>query len=395
MANAEDDRKQLLSGIYRFALELYKRQGKRTDGNIFLSPISISAVLNMACLGAKGETLDEMKAGLYLSDLDDSKLHQAFSELSVHLKKHISKEDESTKEPIFRLYMANRLYGDQSYQFLEEFQTACKKYYDSELTPVNFVADPEKTAVQINEWVSETTNQKIKDIISKDFIDDTTRLILVNAIYFKSAWQSPFVKGNTQEADFFVSPQETIRVQLMFRKIERARYNQSSSLHCQIIKLPYLYNRLSMFVLLPDKTSSLDALEEKLSAGDLEGIDDLFQQHPDVNLWLPRFKIEETLELKEILCSMGMKSVFSMESADLSGIDGTRSLYASKVVHKAFVDVNEEGTEAAAATVLGINTRSIRLPNETVDFRADRPFLFFIREEETKAILFLGRALKP
>lgn len=256
-------------------------------------------------------------------------------------------------------------------------------------------SDRDNAAILINNWVSKNTNEKIKDIIPPGFIEAETRLILVNAIYFKSAWQSPFNKQSTEEADFFVSPQETVRVQMMFQKVKRARYHQSPALQCQIVRLQYLYNKLSMFVLLPDKASSLDALEEKLSADDLEGIDGVFEKQPDVNLWLPRFKIEEKLDLKDVLHSMGMKSVFSVRHADLSGMDGTNMLYASKVVHKAFVDVNEEGTEAAAATAVSVNIRSMPLPNETVDLRVDRPFLFYIREEETKAILFLGRTIKP
>ena len=180
----------------------------------------------------------------------------------------------------------------------------------------------------------------------------------------------------------------------MYQKIEGASYYKSSDLLCQVLKLPYLGGALSMFILLPDKSSTFEVLEERLAADHLESIDNALNSDCDVNLWLPKFKIEETMELSKVLHKMGMESLFTEGSADLSGIDGTRSLYASKVVHKAFVDVNEEGTEAAAATAMKIELECLRYP-EVVDFRAGHPFLFFIREEKTKTILFIGRVVRP
>jgi len=182
---------------------------------------------------------------------------------------------------------------------------------------------------------------------------------------------------------------------MMYQKMERATYYKSTELLSQVLKLPYFWEALSMFILLPDKVSTLQAVEERLTSDRLQRIDAGFAGSPDVKLWLPKFKIEETLELSEVLRKMGMKSLFTEGSADLSGIDGTHLLYASKVVHKAFVDVNEEGTEAAAATAMKICPACGRINVEEVDFRVDRPFLFFIREERTKAVLFLGRVVRP
>ena len=249
----------------------------------------------------------------------------------------------------------------------------------------------------VNNWVEEKTNQKIKDIVSPDSINASTVLVLINAIYFKSAWHDQFKDFNAQEADFLVSKDETIKVKLMFRKVEGASYCYSSHLSCQVLKLPYKSGALSMFIVLPDKTSSsLEDLEKKLTADHLVNVDSGFEQCPDVNLWLPKFKMEENLELKEVLCDLGMKSIFDPGSADFSGIDGTKELYASSVVHKAFVDVNEEGTEAAAATAMMVmRCCAVMSQQDPVEFRADHPFLFFIREERAKAILFLGRAVAP
>jgi len=394
-----DNGQLLVTALSRFALQLYKEQAKeKSNGNAFMSPFSISAVLNMALLGSRGTTWTEMKTTLFLDALkDDTKLHQAFSDLISHLKR-CSRPTEVfryKREPFFQLHMANRIYGEKSCKILDEFQTSCKKYYDAGLLPVSFVNEPKKAVEEINSWVLEQTNQKIKDIISPDIIDATTRLVLVNAIYFKSAWQAPFEKDDTKDDDFFVSPTETLRIKMMFHKNKSASYYESSDLLCQVLKLPYLRGALSMFILLPYKASSLEALEKRLTAAHLGSIDSGFKQHFDVKLWLPKFKIEETLEMSEVLKKMGMKSLFMEGSADLSGIDGTRELYASKVVHKAFVDVNEAGTEAAAATAMTISSRCAILDLEEVDFRADRPFLFFIREERTKSVLFLGRVVRP
>src|SRR6218665_432093 len=258
--------------------------------------------------------------------------------------------------------------------------------------------ETDKAIKAINEWVEDNTNQKIKDIVSPMSVDASTVLVLINAIYLKSAWKNQFKEFNTQEADFLFSKDETIKVQLMFQKLKGACYCYSSDLSCQVLKLPYKSGALSMFILLPNKSSSsLEDLEKKLTADHLFNVDSGFRQHPDVNLWLPKFKMEENLELKEILSDLGMKSIFKSGSADLSGIDGSKHLYASAVVHKAFVDVNEEGTEAAAATAMVMELECCRTveQEDPVEFRADHPFLFFIREERTKAILFLGRAVAP
>lgn len=229
-------------------------------------------------------------------------------------------------------------------------------------------------------------------------ISEDTALILVNAIYFKSGWEDHFEKHFTEESDFFVTPDETSKAQLMFQKVERASYCYSNDLLCQVLKLPYKSWALSMFILLPDKAkTSLEGVESKLSEGHLRGFDGEFQEFPDVRLWLPKFKMEENLELTEVLSGLGMKSVFKRGVADLSGIDGTHKLYASKVLHKAFVDVNEDGTEAAAATAFVAHYLMARNGGgeEPVSFRADHPFFFFIREEKTKAILFFGRVVRP
>lgn len=255
---------------------------------------------------------------------------------------------------------------------------------------------PSNAAEQINAWVSQTTKGKIKEIISSDAIDSTTRLVLLNAIYFKSAWNEQFDPHHTEDADFHVSPCETTKVQMMFRKFQRAEYYFSGDLQCQVLKVPYLFGALSLFILLPDKSSTLDELERMLTADHLSSIDDFLECSFGLRFWLPKFKLEAEMELNDILRDIGIKDLFDRSAADLSGMDQTRLLYASKVVHKAYVDINEEGTEAAAATAMAIQLRCGSFSSEPpVEFRADHPFLFFIRAESAKAILFLGRVMKP
>lgn len=257
--------------------------------------------------------------------------------------------------------------------------------------------NPSNATEQINTWVSENTKGKITEIVSSDAINSSTKLVLVNAIYFKSAWHDQFDPHHTQDADFHVSQSETTKVQMMFRKIKRADYCFSADLQCQVLKVPYLFGALSMFILLPDKSStSLDELEGKLTADHLKNVDGTLESSYGLRFWLPKFKIEAKLELNEVLRDIGIKDLFDKGAADLSGMDNTRLLYASKVVHQAYVDVNEEGTEAAASTAMFIESRCGSFSSEPpVEFRADHPFLFFIQEESAKAIIFLGRVIKP
>jgi serpin B len=240
--------------------------------------------------------------------------------------------------------------------------------------------------------VAENTNQKIKDILTD--VDPSTCLVLVNAIYFKGDWKDKFDVKNTKEEDFHVSPTETVKVPLMFMRDADVMYGVSDTLNCQAVELPYAGDTLSMVVLLPDHTkTNLKDLESKLTADALINVESTFNMRKkEINLWLPRFKLEETLELNGVLAKMGMADMFVGGKADLSGIDGTKKLYVSEVVHKAFVEVNEEGSEAAAATMMKISLACYIPPTL---FRADHPFLLFIRNKITNSIMFFGRVVKP
>jgi serine protease inhibitor len=248
----------------------------------------------------------------------------------------------------------------------------------------------------INRWVADKTAQKITGLIPPGVLNALTRLVLVNAVYFKGDWDKKFDVANTKEEDFFVSSTEKVRVQLMFMRKAKFNYGVNPELATQAIELPYAGGRLSMFVLLPDPTTSLQKLESALTVDHVSHVLDKFRMSErDVHVWLPRFRLEERLALTEILAAMGLTDMFSMNLADFSGIDGTKELFVSKVLHQAVIDVNEEGSEAAAATAVVMMLRCAPSLKDPFEFRADRPFIFFIRDNSTNSILFLGRLVKP
>jgi len=253
--------------------------------------------------------------------------------------------------------------------------------------------DSSGSAETINKWVAEKTNNKVPEIVPASAIGSRTRLILVNAIYFKGDWKEKFDAKSTRDADFDVSPTEKVKVKMMHLSDEKFYYGKNDELKCQAVELPYAGGTLNMFIILPDhKATSLTEVEKKLTFDDLSGIRQKFKMiHQEVNLFLPKFKLDEKLSLAEALSGMGMKDLFMEGLADLSGVDGSKELYVSQVLHRAVVDVNEEGTEAAAATAI----LTAECYVEKVIFRADRPFLFFIQDKATKSILFLGRLVKP
>jgi len=259
-----------------------------------------------------------------------------------------------------------------------------------------FRNDGSGSAAAINSWVSEKTNKKVTEIVPESAIDSLTRLILVNAVYFKGDWAKKFKSDLTKDADFHVSPTEILKVQMMFMD-SKFYYGVNDELHCQAIELPYAGDTLSMVIILPDlKATSLADVEKKLTSDDLVHVHEKFRMISlKVKLYLPRFRLDEKLSLAEALTGMGMKDLFLESVADLSGVDGSKELYVSKVLHRAVVDVNEEGTEAAAATAVIMAVRCSAMISPDIIFRADHPFLFFIQDKSTKSILFLGRLAKP
>ena len=322
-----------------------------------------------------------MAAVLHFS-LEGEKLHSAFADIQTKLKA-IQREKE------IQLNIANSLWPQDRYPFLKEYLIVENKYYQTEITPVDYKTNPEAASKKINSWVEEKTNNKLKNIIST-LPDPLTRLILVNAIYFKGNWASQFKESATTQMPFYLNESKSIEVPMM-NQTSKFNYGEEESL--QVLELPYVGNELSMLVILPKKTDGLQNLEEILTKDSLEGwTKDLSNRM--VEVYLPRFKMTSEFNLDEVLRSMGMNDAFDMDKANFSGMDGNPNwLYIGAVLHKAFVDVNEEGTEAAAATVSRVKVKSA--PPRPVLFRADHPFLFLIRDNLTGSILFMGRVSNP
>jgi serpin B len=378
------DLEELAAGNSAFALDLYQAL-RVEEGNLFFSPYSISVALAMTYAGAQGETEAEMAETLRFG-LPQERLHPAFNGLDLELAKR-GEGAEGTGEQGFRLNIANALWGQTGYPFLPEFLDVLASNYGAGMRLVDFSADAEAARVTINDWVSQQTEGRIEDLIPQGVVDAATRLVLTNAIYFNAAWAKPFAEAGTEDGPFYLLDGSQVTAPLM-RQTESFGYAHGEGY--QVVELPYSGQELSMVILLPDE-GQFDAFEEGLNAKGVEamlgGVG--YQQ---LDLTMPRFEFDAEFSLKETLEGMGMPLAFSGE-ADFSGMTGQRDLYISAVIHKAFVAVDEEGTEAAAATAVAM--AEMAMPAEPLEVRVDRPFLFFIRDIPTGTILFAGRVLDP
>ncbi|XP_019958087.2 leukocyte elastase inhibitor [Paralichthys olivaceus] len=370
----------------QFAWELFWTLSQANpSGNIFVSPLSISSALAMVYLGARGDTAVQMAQALSFSS--GEAVHADFEALNA---------DINSPSASYILKTANRLYGENTAKFLPQFLEATRKYYQADLKTVDFIGAAEASRGEINTWVEQQTENKIKDLLKPGTVSAMTRLALVNAIYFKGNWMNRFDEANTKEMLFKVNQTESKPVQMMYQ-MKKLPYNYIPDHALQILELPYVGEELSMFILLPEESTKGSApllkLEEKLTQERLNEWTD--RENMDVQseilVHLPKFKLEEDYELNEPLAKLGMTDVFCTAKADLSGMNGEGGLFLSTVAHKAFVEVNEEGTEAAAATAGMVSFCMLREEH----FTADHPFLFFIRHNKTKSILFLGRFSSP
>lgn len=363
-----------------FAFDLYQ-QLRSSEGNLFFSPYSISTALAMTYAGARGNTKEQMAKTLRFS-LDQENLHPA----CARLKTWMNQLQESGG---IRLHVANSLWPQEGYKFLDEYLSLVKKHYGASITPIDYEHAPETARKTINQWIENKTQHKIKDMIQSGVLDPLTTLVLTNAIYFKGTWVSRFDAGDTYDMNFYVSPTQYVQTPMM-SQMEKVKYAQLESL--QILELPYVGDGLSMLILLPRITEGLGPLEQSLSVKSVQAWRGRLRKRK-VNIYLPKFKMTCQFRLDGKLRAMGMVDAFSLPPADFSGMTGTRDLFITAAIHKAYADVDEEGTEAAAGTAM-VAPRSggIRWPPE---FRADHPFLFLIQENRTGSILFMGRVADP
>ncbi|XP_028737953.2 serpin B6-like isoform X2 [Peromyscus leucopus] len=348
----------LLEANGTFALNLLKTLGEDSSKNVFFSPMSISSSLAMVFMGAKGDTANQMIQALSLDKCSGSgggNVHQGFQALLTEVNKTGTQ---------YMLKTANRLFGEKTFDILASFKDSCRKFYEAEMEELDFKGDTEQSRQHINTWVAKKTEDKITELLCPGAVNSDTLLVLVNAIYFKGNWKKQFNKEDTREMSFKVTMNEEKPVQMMFQK-STVNMTYIGEISTTILLLPYAGNELNMIIMLPDDHVELRTVEKEITYEkfiEWTRLDKMDEE--EVEVFLPRFKLEENYDMKEFLCKLGMTDAFE-NRADFSGIASKEGLFLSKVLHKSFVEVNEEGTEAAAATAANTVTFMTKVTWET------------------------------
>jgi serpin B len=379
----EADLEELVAGNSAFAFDLYKAV-RGNQGNLLYSPYSISLALAMTYSGARGQTKQQMADALSFT-LPDDRLHPAFNALDLELADR-GEEPQGGASSRFQLNIANAIWGQEGYAFLPEFLDVLAENYGAGLRLLDFMNAPEESRLTINDWVSEQTEEKIPDLMPQDSIDELTRLVLTNAIYFNAGWAFPFEPQDTEEGTFYLLDGGEVTVPMMKQSHE---FGYAEGEGYQAVSLSYGASGVSMLLLVP-QAGQFEAFESSLNAERVDAIVKGLGRWR-VILSMPKFDFESSFDLGDTLATMGMPDAFS-ETADFSGMTGSPELFISAVVHKAFISVDEEGTEAAAATGVAMPTSA---PEGPVELTVDRPFVFLIRDSRTDAILFAGRVVNP
>jgi serpin B len=371
---------ELAESDNQFAFDLYSRYAP-TDGNIFFSPYSLSSALGMTFEGARGNTAEEMRAVLHLSG-DDSARRAAVAEFIQTI---------NAPGKRYEISVANALWAQDAYPFSADYLKLVTDVYSAAARNLDFASDPDGSRLTINSWVSDKTRTRIRDLLPPATITGMTRLVLTNAVYFKGKWPVPFDKEATQPQEFWLDPKKNIQADMMTRR-DHFSYMEDEAI--QMIELPYEGADLSLIVLLP-RIKNGHALDAELSLKAFRKWSEKLESQ-DVILLLPKFGFDKRYEMRQALADLGMPSAFS--DADFSGMTGGRDLKIDEVIHKAWVEVNEEGTEAAAATAIEMAPTSAgprEPPPEPKVFRADHPFVFMIKDTKSGSILFIGRVMDP
>jgi serpin B len=381
------DTDALVAGNNRFAMDIYRNlsAGANADKNVLVSPFSISSALAMTYAGARGRTAQQMADVLGFA-LPDDRIHAAFGQLL---------RDLTANRDGYELSIANRLFGQAGYPFSSPFLETTGRDYGAPLEPTNFMGNADGSRKHINQWVEDQTHGKIKNLLPDGSVREDMRLVLTNAIYFNGSWKSKFDADATHDDSFFAAGGHTSQVPMMFQQhsflyAERPGY--------QILEMPYAGDDLAMDVILPTERDGLTQLESSLTPESLQqGLDAL--RSTTVNVTLPKFKFDSAFDLKDTLGALGMTDALDKDLANFRGMVDpfVEQLYIGMALHKSFIDVNEEGTEAAAATAIGIVavTGAMPMPVEPKIFNADHPFLFALRDLHSGSVLFLGRVADP
>ena len=367
--------------VNRFGLDLFQRLAEK-GGNLFFSPASIALALDMTWSGARGDTRQEMTRVLHLQD-ETAEVLAGLGRLQ---------DDLRPRQDAFTLRLANRLWGQRGEPFLDTFLDPLDQHLGASLEILDFRGDPEKARLTINDWVADNTEQRILDLLVPGSITGNTALVLTNAVYFLANWSMAFPANLTTQESFHLEGDRLVSVPMMERT---GSFGYLEDDQAQILAVPYRSGELEMVLLLPRDPAGLPALQNGLTWDRLA--ERMAQMAPKpVRCRLPRFRLEESFRLPEVLTAMGMPLAFQPGQADFSGMTGQKGLFISEVVHKAFIKVDEEGTEAAAATAVVMKRTSVEFPPvDPILFQADHPFLFLITHRATGAILFMGRVENP
>jgi serpin B len=374
-----------------FAFDLFGRLRVR-PGNLVFSPASVALALDMTYAGARGETAAQMAATLHVAPDASRATHETHENAAAAL----ASWDDPARES-YQLFVANRLFGEETYSFHDDFLTLTRDLYGAELEPVDFRGHADRSRERINDWVEEQTHDRITDLLPSGSITADTRLVLTNAVYFLARWQSEFEQAGTYPAAFTAVGGRAVQVPTMH---QTTQYAYADAGDVRLLQLPYRDEEIGMVVLLPREPDGLAALETQINAEQLAAwLATLATQR--VELSLPKYRLApaESIGLSQELQALGMTDAFSDERADFTGMADfppERRLYISDVFHKAFVEVDERGTEAAAATAVVMEeAAAVALPEDNIVFNVDHPFLFLIRDLRSGAILFLGRVADP
>ncbi|MGA3013145.1 MAG: serpin family protein [Bacteroidales bacterium] len=373
----------IAEGNNKFAFKLYNELKNKSDKNIIYSPFSISTALAMVYAGARNETADQIRQVMNF---------QPGEQFNLEYKNFLKTLSDSSQNHI-KLNIANGLWVQENFNFYDSYLGLVTTNYDSELKRVDFINKDarERATVDINTWIEHKTNGKIRDILDRNSLDSFTRMVLVNAIYFYGDWAQPFQQEFTHPQDFFLSEQSHVNVPFVNRI---ARYNYYEDSTIKAIEIPYKDNKASMLIFLPNDRNGIAGFDMLFDYKYYVKVIDNLQSN-EVSLAFPKFTTTYHKELEDILPNMGMPLAFSPLNADFSGMCDIREhLYIKKVIHQAFIKVTEEGTEAAAATVVIMKAGSARIIN-IKHFIADHPFIFLIKDNTTGSILFFGKLMNP
>jgi serpin B len=379
------DSNTLLTDNNIFAFNLY-RQVAADPGNLIFSPYSISLAVAMLYGGAGGQTASQVAEAFHFT-LPPDRLHSAWNALSLDLAKRSQESKKIDSKAPMQLYVANAVWAQRGYPFEQDYLDLLAVNYGAGIRLVDFASETDAASRQINAWVSQQTQKKIKDIISPDSLKNDTRMVLANAIYFKAAWQDAFEVGSTQPGVFTLLDGTQIQVPMMQSQanieIRSAVYD-----NYQVVELPYKGNLATLIIILPD-ADKFESVENALDADAFSAVLDALRVRY-VDLYMPKFEFTADFDLVPVLSSLGMPAAFDRNKADFSSITKAERLYVDKALHKAYILVNETGTEAAAATIFGVRPASL-----PVELHIDRPFIFIIRDGPTGVVLFIGRVLNP